>query len=132
MSAVPPASPALAAPLDAFVNRWKPSGGGERANYALYLGELCRLLDLPEPEPSTADGDKDNYVYEKAVKFRDGSDRVSTGRIDLYRKGCFVLEAKQGTEKQAEHVRNAIAELHPLPLARVLAVGLVAQHGIAK
>jgi hypothetical protein len=30
-----------------FVKRWSTSGGSERANYALFLTELCDLLGVP-------------------------------------------------------------------------------------
>jgi hypothetical protein len=34
------------------------------------------------------------------VIFHNPNNTTSTGRIDLYKRGCFVLEAKQGSEKQ--------------------------------
>ena len=47
--------------IEAFIARWKDTGGTERANYQLFLTELCRLLDLPEPEPARYDaGEKDD------------------------------------------------------------------------
>jgi hypothetical protein len=44
----------LAAPsgADAFIRRWEASGAAERANYALFLSELCDLLSGPRPEPT--------------------------------------------------------------------------------
>jgi len=38
--------------VDAFLARWQPSGGHERANYQLFLTELCDLLDVPRPDPA--------------------------------------------------------------------------------
>ena len=35
---------------------------------------------------------------------------TSTGRIDLYKRGCFVLEAKQGVEKR--EAEAALARRH--------------------
>jgi len=35
------------AALDAFLTRWRDADGSERANYQLFVGELCALLDLP-------------------------------------------------------------------------------------
>jgi hypothetical protein len=37
--------------IDTFIRRWENSGAAERANYALFLSELCILLDLPRPDP---------------------------------------------------------------------------------
>ena len=67
----------------------------ERANYQLFLSELCDVLDVPRPDPATPDGADNAYVFEKAVPLPHGA----TERIDLYRRGCFVLEAKQGSDR---------------------------------
>ena len=37
--------------LDAFLNRWHDADGSERANYQLFVADLCALLDLPTPQP---------------------------------------------------------------------------------
>lgn len=83
-----------------FVKRWcAGEGGAERANYALFLVELADLLDLPHPDPAGATHENNDYVFERAVREVDGDDHVRIGRIDLYRRGCFVLEAKQSRWK---------------------------------
>lgn len=38
--------------LDAFLARWGASGGAERADYQIFLAELCDLLEIPRPEPT--------------------------------------------------------------------------------
>lgn len=43
----------FSATLDAFLARWRDADGSERANYQLFVGELCALLDLPAPKPAT-------------------------------------------------------------------------------
>lgn len=80
-----------------FLVRWQNSGAAERANYQLFLSELCDFLELPRPEPTQPDESLNNYTFEKSVQFRDLFAQ-STGRIDLYKRGCFVLEAKQGSQ----------------------------------
>jgi hypothetical protein len=41
--------------VEAFILRWQGrEGGQERANYALFLTELCDLLGLPHPDPASA------------------------------------------------------------------------------
>jgi hypothetical protein len=84
---------------EAFIARWQgQEGGQERANYALFLTELCDALDLPHPDPAGAHHERNDYVFERAVtRRRDYGDAI--GRIDLYRKGSFVLEAKQSRWK---------------------------------
>jgi hypothetical protein len=90
------------AAVSAFIERWSKSGGAERANYQSFLYELCDVLEVPRPEPTRADDGENAYVFERAVKFDNGDGTHSTGRIDLYKRGSFVLETKQGVEKQDE------------------------------
>ena len=92
-----------------FVTRWSPSGGGEIANSQSFLKELCDLIGVPHPEPSKADEDANTYTFEKAVKIGNGDGTESDGRIDLYRKGAFALESKQGTERREREADEALA-----------------------
>ncbi len=78
-----------------FITRWQASGAAERANYQLFLSELCDLLDVERPFPKTPLEDENAYVFEKSVPLPHGT----TGAIDLYKRGHFVLEAKQGSDK---------------------------------
>jgi hypothetical protein len=42
------------ADLETFLARWSEGEGGqERANYALFLTELCDVLDVPRPDQAT-------------------------------------------------------------------------------
>lgn len=83
-----------------FIERWQKSGAAERANYALFLTELCDLLGVPRPDPTQSDDEANAYVFERGVTFHHLDGTTSTGRIDLYKRGCFILEAKLGVEKQ--------------------------------
>src|SRR5690606_25228863 len=83
------------AAVEAFIARWKLAGGSERANYQLFLTELAALLDLPRPDPASDDTRENAYVFERRVTFRHGDGTESSGFIDLYRRGAFVLEAKK-------------------------------------
>lgn len=84
-----------------FISRWEKSGAAERANCQIFLSELCALIGVPPPEPATPDTSLNTYVFERAVNFDHGNGDSSTGRIDLYKRGCFVLEAKQGSDPLA-------------------------------
>ncbi len=86
-----------------FVARWQRSGASERANYSLFVIELCDLLGLPHPKPATGDIDRDEYVFERPVQFRNNDGSTSPGFIDLYRRSSFVLETKQGCEARHEN-----------------------------
>lgn len=97
-----------AAAVEAFIARWRLSEGAERAAYAQFLSEFCRLIGIEPPQPPTSDSGAVTYRFEYPVRFPDGQGGHSTGRIDLYRKGAFVLEAKQSRLKgQAKEVLPA-------------------------
>lgn len=87
--------PAASVTLDAFIARWQHAGGSERANYQLFLTELCELLGLPRPDPAGDDTRDNAYVFERRVVMRQPDGSANNGFIDLYRRGAFVLEAKQ-------------------------------------
>lgn len=88
----PTALDALApARLDTFIARWSAATGSERANYQLFLTELCALLDLPPPEPAREDTQDNAYCFERRVIFQHGDGTQSQGFIDLYRRASFVL-----------------------------------------
>ncbi|QYF87207.1 DNA methyltransferase [Brevundimonas sp. PAMC22021] len=82
--------------VEAFIRRWSMArGGAERANYQMFLTELCEALGLPRPDPASDDTHSNDYVFERAVKRRESEGLASTLRIDLYKRGSFILEAKQ-------------------------------------
>jgi len=82
--------------VDTFIERWSQArGGAERANYQMFLTELCEALGLPRPDPASDDTRTNDYVFERGVKRRESEGLASTLRIDLYKRGCFILEAKQ-------------------------------------
>jgi hypothetical protein len=82
--------------LEAFIARWQGrEGGQERANYSMFLGEMCDAIGVGRPDPASADTETNDYVFERAVRDTDLDGEVSNRRIDLYKRGCFVLEAKQ-------------------------------------
>ncbi|CCF18519.1 conserved protein of unknown function [Pseudorhizobium banfieldiae] len=98
----------MQAKVEAFITRWQgQEGGQERANYALFLTELTDLLGLPHPDPASATTEGNDYVFERVVKevARDGS--TSYKRIDLYKKDCFVLEAKQSRLAGEKQIADA-------------------------
>lgn len=84
---------------DGFISRWAESGGAELANFQSFATELCDLLSLPHPDPSTEDNSHNNYVFERRIDFKHPDGTTSPGRIDLYKRNCFVLEAKQAAKR---------------------------------
>lgn len=85
--------------IDEFITRWASSGGAERANFQLFASQLCRLIGVAEPSPANADGSFNDYTFERTVEFKEADGSKSKGRIDLYKRDCFVMEAKQSREK---------------------------------
>jgi len=82
--------------IETFIARWSEArGGAERANYQMFLTELCGALDLPRPDPASHATAENDYVFERGVRRRESEGLASTLRIDLYKRGCFILEAKQ-------------------------------------
>jgi len=96
-----------------FIERWERSGAAERANYQLFLSELCDIIGVPRPNPATGDDSQNEYVFERSVVFQHSDGNTSSGRMDLYRRGCFTLEAKQGSNAptEAEPLSEAAREL---------------------
>ncbi len=88
--------------IEAYIQRWGGGishGGNERANLQMFVTELCTLLDLPQPDPAGSKRSDNTYVFERSVTelFADGG--KTTRSLDLYRRGCFILEGKD-TGKQ--------------------------------
>lgn len=82
--------------VESFISRWTArEGGAERANYQMFLSELCDVLGVPRPEPAGAERGGNDYVFERAVRPRASDGATAPKRIDLYKKGAFILEAKQ-------------------------------------
>lgn len=103
--------------IEQFLARWQDSGGSERSNFQSFAHELCELLDVDVPKPSTSDGSHDDYRFERPVTFQHTHSQ-SRGSIDLYKKGCFVLEAKQGTSRLPPEDANQLALLTEEPASR--------------
>ena len=88
--------------LDEFFAAGEASGAAERTNYSMFLNELCDLLEVTRPDPAGPDDEKNAYVFDRAVPFPNPDGTTTVKRIDLYKRDCFVLEAKQGSNKVAE------------------------------
>jgi SAM-dependent methyltransferase len=88
--------------IESFIKRWSNrEGGQERANYSLFLTELCDVIEAAHPDPASASHEMNDYVFERRVERRMAEGTVESGRIDLYKRGHFILEAKQSRLKAA-------------------------------
>ncbi len=86
--------------VERFIERWTGrEGGQERSNCAPFLIELCDVVGVDRPEPAGATHELNDYVFERHVEHRQPNGTIERGRIDLYKRGCFILEAKQSRLK---------------------------------
>ena len=91
--------------VDDFISRWKESGGSEIANFQPFVIGLCALLDLDAPDPSERspiqrkNGKSNDYVFERRVDYKFDDGTTARRRIDLYKRDCFVMEAKQSAKR---------------------------------
>jgi hypothetical protein len=93
------------AAIQAFITKWQLSGAAERANAQLFLAELCDVLGVPRPKPKQADEQNNAYVFEKVIVTANGTSNF----IDLYKRGCFVLETKQGVDERSAHEGSPVS-----------------------
>jgi hypothetical protein len=101
--------------LDELLEKWLGTeGGAERANYQMFLTELTQALGLPAPDPKGVG--LGHYQFEAPVKSEAALGTKGTGRIDLYKRNCFILEAKQSQIKPGTALPADAPEPPPEPV----------------
>jgi hypothetical protein len=88
--------------VEALIAKWEGArGGAEQANFAVFIHDLVDALELERPGVAEG-GVLGDYQFEGPVA--GGSNRTlgGKGRIDLYKRGCFVMEAKQSQLRPGE------------------------------
>ncbi|HEX8572213.1 MAG TPA: DNA methyltransferase [Allosphingosinicella sp.] len=78
--------------VDDFITKWENCSGHERSNYAAFLSDFAHVMGVPTPGPGGTQSLGD-YQFDGPVA--GGSEGGNTGFIDLYKRGHFILEAKQ-------------------------------------
>ena len=79
----------------------------------------CATARVQRPNRRRRTMRRNAYVFERSVTFHHPDGTTQRGRIDLYKRGCFVLEAKQGIEKRDSRRRSLVrAPSKPLRAAR--------------
>lgn len=76
---------------ESFIAKWKGVTASELSTAQSFVADLCRLLGVDIPHPDA----EQKYMFERPITFVHGDGSTSAGRIDLYRRGAFVLEAKR-------------------------------------
>ena len=101
--------------IDDLIAKWLgKEGGAERANYQMFLTELTQALGLPTPDPKGSG--LGEYQFEAPVKSQAALGTKGTGRIDLYKRDHFILEAKQSQVKAGEALPDDPGEPPPVPI----------------
>jgi hypothetical protein len=97
-------------PIEAFISIWRETGGSELANTQSFVNGLCAILVVSPPRGSRTEDALNDYVFERRVFQDNGDGTESLGRIDCYKRNCFVLEAKQGSDADRAAVNNDEAD----------------------
>jgi len=99
--------PGMGQNLDTFIAKWAAAGAAERANKDMFLTELCGVLGVAPPNPAMSDAERDTYVFEREARLAHEGGEATIGRIDLYKQGCFILEAKQASGEGSSKLGKA-------------------------
>lgn len=83
----------IASDLERLEEEWADADVGERSNAQLYITQLTRALDVPEPQPKGS-----GYEFEFAVNVVEPDGTETTKQADLFRQDHFLLEAKDFEE----------------------------------
>ena len=68
---------------EAFIAKWQGKDGSERANYQLFITELCELLGVPKPEAAQHDSAENDYTFERHVKMSQGDGTAADRYLDF-------------------------------------------------
>jgi hypothetical protein len=101
--------------IEQLLTKWLgKEGGAERANYQMFLTELTQALGVSTPDPKGVGlGD---YQFEAPVRSLAALGKKGTGRIDLYKRDHFILEAKQSRMNGNEPAELDLPEPPPQPV----------------
>ncbi|MDD2916134.1 MAG: hypothetical protein PHP70_12530 [Gallionella sp.] len=74
-----------------FIEKWRDNPLKERASYQLHFIDLCALIGVPHPSPSS----HETYCFER------GATRTGAGQgwADVWKKGFFGFEYKEERTK---------------------------------
>ncbi len=83
-----------------FIARWQGVTASELATAQSFVIDLCALLEVDKPHPTPEQA----YMFERPLKEAHGDGSASERRIDCYKRGHFILEAKK--IKAAGHTKG--------------------------
>jgi hypothetical protein len=109
--------------LESFIADWAITGGSELANTQSFVNGLAALIGVDPPKGSQTDDAQNDYVFERRVFQDNGDGTTSFGRLDAYKRGSFVLEAKQGSDADREAAKRGESDFFGKPAAEKLKQG---------
>ncbi|MHB1620035.1 MAG: hypothetical protein ACYCTY_08670 [Sulfuricella sp.] len=97
-----------------FIEKWRDNPLKERASYQLHFIDLCALLGVPTPSPSS----HETYCFER------GAARTGAGQgwADVWKKGLFGFEYKAMRRNLGEALKQLMANALALDNPPLLAV----------
>ncbi len=114
---------ATADQIESFIADWAVTGGSELANTQSFINGLAAIIGVDPPKGSQPDDVQNDYVFERRVFQDNGDGTTSFGRLDAYKRDCFVLEAKQGTDADREAAKRGEADFFGKPATEKLKQG---------
>ncbi|MGE0232120.1 MAG: type IIL restriction-modification enzyme MmeI, partial [Flavobacteriaceae bacterium] len=108
--------------LEKLIAEAKASGGSERSNYQIFITGLAQdILGLERPVMASAENQFNDYVYERRVDFKHPDGSRTAGFIDCYKRGCFILEAKQSIKRALKKAAPDQGDLLPEDASQIKA-----------
>jgi hypothetical protein len=74
-----------------FIQRWQGVTASELATAQSFVIDLCELLGVDKPHATA----EQSYMFERPLKEAHGDGSLSDRRVDCYKRGHFILEAKK-------------------------------------
>lgn len=113
-----------------FIARWEGvavlPGATELATAQSFVIELCSLLGVWPPHHG------EEYQFERPITFAHGDGTTTPGRIDCYKRGVFVLEAKKIRAGHTGHAFAGVPAAVQTEIETAEGVGAVAMTGAPK
>lgn len=114
--------------VEAFIAEWAGADGSEFSNAQAFVNDLCRVLGVDRPGRAVKEDRLNRYVFERWVTppwLGDGP--APRRRIDCYKRGCFVLEAKKlrGPGGASQDELPGIPAATPRKGAKAWSIGMV-------
>jgi hypothetical protein len=111
--------------IENFIARWQKAEAAERANYQMFLTELCDLLELPHPDPACpelvewagADNAFNRYVFDRAITRQKPDGSETTVWADLGRDACPQASAHAS---ESPETSTAFTDTKPSSPSRTL------------